>query len=134
MTEALIERGIDPARIVALEYNAEFAGRLRARFPGITVIHGDAFNLAQEFGAKFKEKACAVISSLPLFTEPAEKRIALLNAAFDLMHDDAPFVQFSYAPVSPIPREKVNVETSVSDWILLNVPPARVWTYRRGKA
>jgi phosphatidylethanolamine/phosphatidyl-N-methylethanolamine N-methyltransferase len=134
VTEALIERGFDPSRIIALEYDADFAGRLRKRFPGITVVHGDAYDLSENSSAHMTEKACAVISSLPLFTEAPEKRIALLNAAFDIMQDNAPFVQFTYAPVSPIPREHAAISSSVSDWILLNVPPARVWTYRRTTA
>lgn len=131
VTEALIERGFDPSRIIALEYDEDFAERLRKRFPGITVVHGDAYSISENFGAHMNEKACAVLSSLPLFNEPAERRIALLNAAFDIMHDGAPFVQFSYAPVSPIPRDTTSMEASVSEWIFLNVPPARVWTYRR---
>jgi phosphatidylethanolamine/phosphatidyl-N-methylethanolamine N-methyltransferase len=133
VTEALIERGFEPSRIIALEYDAEFAERLRKKFPGITVINGDAFNLSQEFGDKFTEKACAVISSLPLVTEPAEKRLALLNAAFELMQENAPFVQFTYAPMAPIPRDRAYIAATASDWILMNVPPARVWTYRRQK-
>jgi phosphatidylethanolamine/phosphatidyl-N-methylethanolamine N-methyltransferase len=134
VTEALIARGIEASRIIALEYDSEFAERLQKRFSGITVIHGDAYNLSDKVTALTSEKACAIISSLPLFTESVEKRIALLTAAFELMQDDAPFVQFSYAPLSPIPRERMNVSATVSDWILLNVPPARVWTYRKGKA
>jgi phosphatidylethanolamine/phosphatidyl-N-methylethanolamine N-methyltransferase len=134
VTEALIARGIDASRIIALEYDSEFADRLQKRFPGIMVIHGDAYDLSAKVTALMSEKACAVISSLPLFTESAEKRITLLNTAFELMQDNAPFVQFSYAPLSPIPRERLNVRSSVSDWILLNVPPARVWTYRKGPA
>jgi phosphatidylethanolamine/phosphatidyl-N-methylethanolamine N-methyltransferase len=128
VTEALLARGFDPSRIIALEYDEDFAARLQKRFPGIHVIHGDAYNISD---VHMTEKACAVISSLPLFTEPSEKRIALLNAAFDLMQDNAPFVQFTYAPVSPMPRERITASANASDWILLNVPPARVWTYRR---
>lgn len=131
VTEALLERGILPERIIALEYDADFASRLQKRFPGIAVIHGDAFDLSAKMNVLMDEKACAVISSLPLFNESSEKRIALLNAAFELLCDDGPFVQFTYAPVSPMPRDLIPVRVSVSDWILKNVPPARVWTYRR---
>ncbi len=131
VTDALIERGIEASRIIALEYNSEFAELLQERYPGIQVVRGDAYDLPGTVGILMKEKACAVISSLPLISEAAEKRIALLHAAFDIMQDGAPFVQFSYAPVSPIPRDGLAITSSVSDWILMNVPPARVWTYRK---
>lgn len=131
VTEALIERGIGEERIVALEYNGEFAARLQKRFPKLTVIHGDAFDLAAKVEKITSEKASAVISSLPLFNEPPAKRVQLLQAAFDLLEENGPFVQFTYSFNSPIPRDLIPVRTDVSEWILKNVPPARVWTYRR---
>ena len=133
VTEALIERGIAPERIVALEYNADFAGLLTKRYPGITVIRGDAYALPGNVNSHLREKPAAMISSLPLFTQAPEKRTALVAAAFDLMREDAPFIQFTYALVSPVPKDALPMHISVSDWILLNVPPARVWTYRRAR-
>ncbi len=38
---------------------------------------------------------------------------------------------FSNALVSPVPRTIPRMTVSISDWIMRNVPPARVWTYRR---
>jgi phosphatidylethanolamine/phosphatidyl-N-methylethanolamine N-methyltransferase len=49
-----------------------------------------------------------------------------------LLSPGAPFVQFTYAVVSPIPRKLTGVRRQVSEPIWLNVPPARVWVYRRG--
>ncbi|MES2905785.1 MAG: rRNA adenine N-6-methyltransferase family protein [Pseudomonadota bacterium] len=131
VTQALIESGIAPERIITVEYDIDFAERLQKRFPGIHVICGDAYDLSTSLNGIVDEKACAIISSLPLFNQPVEKRTALLNAAFDILCARGPFVQFTYAPVSPIPRETADIETTVSDWIFKNVPPARVWTYRR---
>lgn len=131
VTEALIEGGIAQERIVALEYNAEFASRLQKRYPRITVVHGDAYDLPARLHKITADKASAVLSSLPLFNDPPAKRIELLRAAFDLLEENAPFVQFTYSFSSPIPRDLLPVQASVSDWVLKNVPPARVWTYRR---
>src|SRR5579885_907196 len=49
-TAALIERGIAPERIVAVEYDPTFARLIASRFPGVTVIEGDAFALDQTLG------------------------------------------------------------------------------------
>jgi phosphatidylethanolamine/phosphatidyl-N-methylethanolamine N-methyltransferase len=35
--------------------------------------------------------------------------------------------------VSPITRKGSGLKSQVSDWVLRNIPPARVWVYRRAK-
>ena len=45
VTKALIERGVHPSRIIAIEYSPDFCRLLAERFPGITVIRGDAYDL-----------------------------------------------------------------------------------------
>ncbi len=137
MTEALIRRGIEPKRLILIEYNADFAGRLARRYPEARVINGDAYALARLAAPLLGEPAAAVVSSLPLLTKPEAKRLALLNAAFDLMAEGRPFIQFTYAVVSPIPKKfgkdtalrPFTAEASPPVW--LNLPPARVWVYRR---
>jgi len=47
------------------------------------------------------------------------------------MAPGAPFVQFTYAAVSPIPRRLDRVKSQVSERIWTNIPPARVWVYRK---
>ena len=43
----------------------------------------------------------------------------------------APFVQFTYAVMPPIPKALTGVSTEASERIWMNVPPARVWVYRK---
>ncbi len=43
-----------------------------------------------------------------------------------------PFVQFTYAVVPPIPKMLAGGRVEASDRIWLNLPPARVWVYRKG--
>ena len=45
VTEALVEQGIDPARLVLVEFNPTFCQLLRVRFPTATVVQGDAYAL-----------------------------------------------------------------------------------------
>src|SRR5258708_6493378 len=45
ITEALLMHGVDPKRIIAVEYLPNFVDKLRQRFPQIQVIKGDAVNL-----------------------------------------------------------------------------------------
>ena len=47
------------------------------------------------------------------------------------MHPNAPFIQFTYAVVPPIPARGGAYTASRSNRVWLNLPPARVWVYRR---
>ena len=134
VTEALIRRGIAPERLVLIEFDAAFCKLLARRYPACHIVHGDAYALGRTLGGLLRQPAAAVVSSLPLLTRPERQRTALLADAFDLMHPDAPFVQFTYGLASPIPRHP-NVpapafRAKVSAPIWLNLPPARVWVYR----
>lgn len=134
VTEALIERGVDEGRLILVEYSPEFCELLRRRFPRATVIEGDAYALSTTLAGHLVEKASAVVSSLPLFNKPPPERTALVQDAFaNVMKAGAPFIQFTYAVISPVPRKGSGLKAQVSDWVLRNIPPARVWVYRRAK-
>jgi phosphatidylethanolamine/phosphatidyl-N-methylethanolamine N-methyltransferase len=130
VTEALVARGVAPERLVLVEYDPEFCTLLRRRFPGATVIEGDAYALADTLSGIVKEPAAAIVSSLPLMTRPLTVRVRLLNAAMRLLRRGAPYVQFTYAMTAPIPSRQRRYRVSASPRIWLNLPPARVWVYR----
>jgi phosphatidylethanolamine/phosphatidyl-N-methylethanolamine N-methyltransferase len=131
VTEALLARGLPPERLILVEYCQDFCALLRKRFPGAKVVRGDAYAIDTVLGSLLKEPASAVLSSLPLLTKPPEQRAALLRTAHDLMHPGAPFVQFTYGVKPPIPPEATGSVVGRSSQVWRNLPPARVWTYRR---
>ncbi len=130
VTQALIERGVAQERLVLVEYDPEFCRLLAKRFPRARVVRGDAYALDVTLRGLLDAPAAAVVSSLPLLTRPEEERAQLLLAALRLMAPDAPFVQFTYGLVSPVPRGP-GVAARVSPPVWRNIPPARVWVYRR---
>jgi phosphatidylethanolamine/phosphatidyl-N-methylethanolamine N-methyltransferase len=134
ITEALLARGIAPGRLYLVEFDPGFCKLLKRRFPGIHVIKGDAYQLSQTLRGRLRRPPAAIVSSLPLLLKPETQRLALLADAFDCMSPDGCFVQFTYGRVSPVRRDKASaldfhVEASPPVW--LNLPPARVWIYRR---
>jgi phosphatidylethanolamine/phosphatidyl-N-methylethanolamine N-methyltransferase len=130
VTEALIERGIAPARITAIEYDPDFVARVTARCPGVTVIEGDAFNLKETLRHANDEPFAGVVSGLPLLNWPMKMRHGLIEGALARLRPGAPFVQFSYGLMPPVPEcADFNVERVAFVWA--NIPPARVWVYRR---
>jgi phosphatidylethanolamine/phosphatidyl-N-methylethanolamine N-methyltransferase len=132
VTEALVEEGIDPARLVLIEFNPTFCKLLRARYPTATVVQGDAYGLRHLLGGMLQRPAAAVVSGLPLVTKPVGTRLRLLREALELLRPGAPFIQFTYGVVSPIPKRLAGVRAEASERIWKNMPPARVWVYRKG--
>ena len=130
VTEALLNRGVAPERLSVIEFNPDFCTLLRKRFPGIRVIEGDAYAMGRTLAGHISGPLAAVVSSLPLITRPDVERVRLLRDALGMMHPDAPFVQFTYGPASPVPLKGLPVRAEPSKRIWMNLPPARVWTYR----
>jgi phosphatidylethanolamine/phosphatidyl-N-methylethanolamine N-methyltransferase len=131
VTEALVAQGVDPARLLLVEFDPTFCRLLRERYPQATVVEGDAYSLKRLLTGATQQPAAAVVSGLPLFTKPLRMRLRLLFEAFGLMSPGAPFVQFTYNAVPPIPKRLARVQAEASERVWLNIPPARVWVYRR---
>jgi phosphatidylethanolamine/phosphatidyl-N-methylethanolamine N-methyltransferase len=130
VTEALVRHGVDPARLVLVEFNPDFCRLLRTRYPAATVVQGDAYRLRRLIENYVDEPAAAVVSGLPLVTKPLRTRLRLISDAMSLLADGAPFVQFTYAMLPPIPKELSGIRAEASELIWMNLPPARVWVYR----
>jgi len=117
ITSALIEHGVDQKRLVLVEYNPGFCALLRDRYPHAKVVQGDAYALRDSLWNMLSAPASAVVSGLPLVTKP--------------LAPGAPFVQFTYSVAPPIPKSLPGVSTEASERIWMNLPPARVWVYRK---
>jgi phosphatidylethanolamine/phosphatidyl-N-methylethanolamine N-methyltransferase len=133
VTEALVKAGVAPSRLVLVEFNPAFCRILRARYPEATLVQGDAYSLRRLLETLLIQPAAAVVSSLPLVTKPLRQRLRLLRDAFDLMVPGAPFVQFTYSVASPVPRRNGGFSAEASERIWMNLPPARVWVYRKSE-
>ncbi len=131
VTQALLERGVAPGRIASIEYNPDFCTLLRQRFPGVRIIEGDAYGFNTTLKGIVEGEVSAVVSSLPLFTRPPEARRQLIVDALERMPVGRPLIQFSYALVPPVPAEAGRFTVEHTHWVVMNLPPARVWIYRR---
>ncbi|MCX7320604.1 MAG: methyltransferase domain-containing protein [Hyphomicrobiales bacterium] len=132
ITTALVAHGVDQKRLVLVEFNPTFCALLRERYPQATVVQGDAYTLRDTLWDVLKEPASAVVSGLPLVTKPMLTRLKLIREAFAALAPSAPFVQFTYSVAPPIPKSLPGVSTEASERIWMNLPPARVWVYRKG--
>jgi phosphatidylethanolamine/phosphatidyl-N-methylethanolamine N-methyltransferase len=131
VTEALVAAGVSPSRLVLVEFNPSFCRILQARYPEATLVQGDAYSLRRLLETLLIQPAAAVVSGLPLVTKPIRERWRLIRDAFDLMVPGAPFVQFTYSVASPLPKRLGGFTAEASERIWMNLPPARVWVYRK---
>jgi phosphatidylethanolamine/phosphatidyl-N-methylethanolamine N-methyltransferase len=131
ITSALVEHGVDQKRLVLVEYNPSFCALLRDRYPQARVVQGDAYTLRDSLRSVLAAPASAVVSGLPLVTKPMLTRLKLIRDAFVALAPGAPFIQFTYSVVPPIPKSLPGVSTEASERIWMNLPPARVWVYRK---
>ncbi|WP_299812001.1 rRNA adenine N-6-methyltransferase family protein [Tardiphaga sp.] len=132
ITTALLAHGIEQSRLVLVEFNPTFCALLRERYPQATVVQGDAYALRDTLWEILKEPASAVVSGLPLVTKPMLTRLKLIRDAFSAMSPGSPFIQFTYSVAPPIPKTLPGVSTEASERVWMNLPPARVWVYRKG--
>jgi phosphatidylethanolamine/phosphatidyl-N-methylethanolamine N-methyltransferase len=130
-TQALIDAGIPPQRIIAVEHNGEFCRLLAKRFPALNVVQGDAFDLDKTLAAYAGITFSAALSGLPLLSFPKPLRLKCIEGVLDRLMPGKGFVQFSYGPSGPMPAVPGRFIATKSKWVLMNLPPARVWTYTR---
>lgn len=131
-TKAILARGVAPERLTLLELNPRFCDDLRAKFPGVTVLNRSAEEI-RDIGLS---DIGAVISGVPVLARPELQR-AVVGRAFDVMAPDAFFTQITYAnssPVTPAMQAELGLRAIKRGTIWANLPPARVFEYRRRSA
>src|ERR1700730_9748309 len=65
VTEALVEAGVDPARLVLVEFNPAFCRLLQSRYPDATLVQGDAYSIRRLLETLLVQPTSPVISRLP---------------------------------------------------------------------
>lgn len=134
ITKAILARGVKPENLYSVEHTEAFLPQLRLQYPGVNFIHGDAFQLHDVLAGMDVEKFDTIISAVPLLNFSPPQRIAFLASLFELLNPGRPVVQISYGPLSPIPPDWETYSVEPFDWMLRNIPPARLWVYRQFRA
>lgn len=126
VTQALLDRGVPPGRLLAIEQEPSFVGLIRERFPQVTVCGGDGLVFERWIARSLK--VAAIVSGLPLLNLPVSSRQSLVRRALRCQGRGGSFVQLSYSWRPPVaPDSGINLEAKI---VWRNFPPAHVWTYR----
>ena len=124
VTAALLKKGIAAHRIVVVEQSAVMVKYLCKRFPGLTILRGDAAELSRLLPGRPVD---CVISSLPLVSLPETKREAIVHELKRVLQG-RPLVQFTYFWGGTYLSKKGFNRVS-SRLVLKNLPPARVMEF-----
>lgn len=130
ITQAILEYGVPASRLTTVEFDPDMAAELAARYPGIRVIEGDAFDLAGTLGPLTSAPYAAIISGLPLLNFPMVRRNAYMEGLAQHLVPGCPIIQFSYGTHAPVTAPPGFAVTRAA-LVWANVPPARVWVYRQ---
>ncbi|MEP7097338.1 MAG: phospholipid methyltransferase [Dokdonella sp.] len=139
-TRALLEHGIAQRELLVLELNTELYGLLRQQFPHSKVVNGDACDLdeiVKSSGFSQPSGVDAVISGLGFLAMPRPLQKKILAVVFAVLGPDRPLIQFTYGPLSPVPRDlltELGLSMRRAGIAWKNVPPATVYVYTRSRS
>lgn len=117
--------------MVSVEYSKDFYNSLIQRFPGVDFRLGDAFQLNQVLGDRRSEQFDCVVSAVPLLNFPMNLRVLLIEDLLARIPPGRPVIQITYGPLSPVVKMPDRYVVSHYDFVVRNIPPAQLWTYRR---
>ena len=131
-TRALMDRGVLPEQIAAIEASEGFAVTLAEQLSRVTVIHGDAARISQltPFGPS---GATLIICGLPLLSMPPAKVLRILSGCMRSLRQDGELRLFTYGPrcpVSKVIRVRVGLVSRRIAFVPMNIPPASVFSLR----
>jgi phosphatidylethanolamine/phosphatidyl-N-methylethanolamine N-methyltransferase len=133
-TRALLAAGVDPSRLILIEFDAEFVRHLRQKFPGVTVLEGDASELPRLLKQQGHDKVPKILSGLPLRSMPEAVRSAITRAMATSLAAHGSLVQFSYFLAPPLAEAEVRacgLTGRRAKTVMANIPPAFVWHYSK---
>ena len=134
VTQALLERGHAPDRLVAIEKTPKMAEHLRERFPKTHIVTGDALDLDDvlKLHANQSNNIAVVFSSLPLMNFEPETADRLARKIRAVLRPRGRYVQYSYHIGKRQPNAAAaHFHLIASEWVWLNLPPARVSVYEK---
>lgn len=128
ITRAMLEGGIAPARLIVIEIVPEMAAVLRATYPGVTVLCGDAWRLPTLLGSNRHGRIGSVVCGIPLVLLPLARQRALVEA-IEAVAPGRGFLHYTYCFTSPLPARRLGLAGRRIAWTPANFPPASVWHY-----
>jgi phospholipid N-methyltransferase len=138
-TGAILDRVGPRARVLAMEIEPEFVARVRRQWPAVTTVCASAEKLAEVVDEHGLAPVDHIISGLPFASLPTLMRKRTLDGVMQTLRPGGTFTQFHYLHGFGMPpgrafRREMSERMGgqpVRRFVLSNVPPACVFTWRR---
>ncbi len=131
VTRALLDIGVPRDRLYVIELDTRLHHYLQNRFPGVTVLRGNATDARELLPPHRVGRISTVVSSLPLRPMSVATQAAIVAAAFDVLTPEGTMLQYTYAPGKPLPAARLGVRAECAGKVWWNLPPAAVWRVTR---
>lgn len=124
VTQALLDHGIEPEKLVLIEKSEPLTKHLKRRFSKLKIIAGDAQDLDHLLEAY--HDVTIIVSSLPLRSLPEKIVKKALHAIEKKLAHGGLYIQFSYYQGATTPHFPKTFQRIYSERVFLNFPPARI--------
>lgn len=124
VTEALLKQGISPKQLLVFEMSSDMAAILRRRFPDVTIICDNCINMANYL--ENGKRPTAIVSSLPFKSIGRKHSQEIATCLRELVAPGGQIIQFTYGIVKGCTTLTTIFRRVDSEYVWLNVPPARV--------
>ena len=130
-TQALLDAGIEPNRLICVEVDHELYVYLKRRFPKVHVIWGNASHLRQLIPSQLHQHIEIVVSGIPMVSIPKITRDEIIEGCFDVLKSGGKIFQFTYSPFSSVCSKSYRLKQKRLGVVFRNFPPATIWSYER---
>ncbi len=131
LTQAILDSGIAPEKLICVEIDEKFCKILRKKFPQLQILCGDASKLDQVLNSDIIQNISTVVSAIPFLTLPKSLRFKIVENVFKVLSASGRFIQVSYSPFSPVPWKQFNLKQKRYGTIFKNLPPISIFGYER---
>ena len=133
-TRAILRAMAPEARLLAIEINTRFARLLRHMPDSRLAVHeGSAAEIAEALAAHDLPAADAILSGIPFSTMPRELGLDILRSVHDSLAPGGLFVAYQVRDRVEDLGRCVFGDAQVQT-VMLNVPPMRVYRWRKSAA
>ncbi len=130
ITESLLSHGFNQNQLALFDINERFCKVLKTSFPKSYVIQMSAEDLRMAPLLNVQ----AIVSGLPMLSLKKDLQEKILNEAFKKLKSGGVFIQYTYGlkpPISRKIRHRLNLSAKLISPVLNNLPPARVYEFRK---
>lgn len=132
ITKYILEKLHPNALLICFEINESFYQELTTiKHPQLRVLKISAENICNELEKLHIQKACHIISSLPLTIIPDDCAKAILNNSYKALSTNGEFIQYQYSLTYFRKLKTVFKEDISLDFEPLNIPPAFVYRCKK---